>query len=541
MQRQHGTPSDARPFWMSAMQLKNRLRCLRLVRRRRIGRPWLPVLTAAFAAVLLSLAMPQATNSQTATPRYPNLKTNPPSGLRYEQMTINGVLQWVIRFDTTVWNAGTGPLHLVPVNSGGRTTVWQYVYSTNTATGEPVEKHNAGEAEFHSAHNHWHFQDFAKYELYKKSDWDGRTGQKRGEGVKTTFCIIDTTHVSGTLSARYTQCGQTSVTGLTVGWGDTYTADLADQWVVVGQSKLENGEYVLRSIADPLNKLKEGPLNGANESIDDNQAVTAFSVCSGEISLSGCTTSGGPANDNFAAAAALSVPGSASAQTQSATTETGEPNPCAPIGKTVWYRLVPGSSGTLTAATAGSGFDTVLALYRGSSLAALTSLACNDDVNYDAGDLTSRVSASVTAGQTYYIQAGGYDGAGGSLALNISMGGTTPPTATTVHVHDLDGSTARSGNKWRARVTIAIHDTNQEASVAGATVSGNWGGGSSGSTSCTTSTDGTCTVSTGWLRTTTSVNFTVTGVTGSSMTYASSSNHDKDTSSNGTTITVNSP
>jgi len=512
--------------------------------RRAATRGWLLALAGGLAAGLL-LGAPQAGRAQTATPRYPDLKTQPPSGLRYDQVTVNGVLQWVIRFDNTAWNAGTGPLHLVPVNSGDRTTVWQYVYAGDTASGEPVERHNVGESEFHPSHNHWHFQDFAKYELYTRSDWDRRTGQKRGEGSKTTFCIIDTTRVSGALPARYTDCAQTSVTGLTVGWGDTYGANLADQWVVVGQSKLADGEYVLRSVVDPLNKLYESAnKNGPSEATDANQALRAFSVCSGAISLSGCGTSGGPANDNFAAAAALGVPGSASAQTQSATTEVGEPRPCASIGQTVWYRVVPGSSGTLTASTAGSGFDTALALYSGSSLTALTVLGCNDDVDL-GGDLTSRVSANVTAGRTYYLQAGGYNGDNGSLALNVSMGGTTPPppTATNVHVGDLDATTQRSGNTWRASVTSTVHDAKQDAPVAGATVSGAWSGGHSGGASCTTSTSGTCTVSTGSMnrRTTTSVSFSATAVTGASMTYTPGSNHDPDGSSNGTTITVRNP
>ena len=232
-----------------------------------------PPLGAGLAAGLLILGTPGQMRA-THGPHYPDLKTRPAFDLRYDRVTIDGTTQWVLRFSNTVWNAGTGPLHLVPVNSGSKTTVWQHIYSTTTATGTPVEQHNVGEAEFHPEHNHWHFQNFAKYELYTKADWDGRTGQKRGEGVKTTFCIIDYTWVSGTLPATYTQCEQTSVTGLTVGWGDTYGAHLADQWVVVGQSRLADGQYVLRSIADPLNKLKESANNGAAETIDHHELET---------------------------------------------------------------------------------------------------------------------------------------------------------------------------------------------------------------------------------------------------------------------------
>ena len=204
-------------------------------------------------------------------------------------MTIDATAQWVIRFSNTVWNAGTGPLHLVPVNSGRRTTVWQHVYSTRTATGTPVEQHNVGEVEFHPEHNHWHFQNFATYELYTKAEWDRQTGIKRGQGTKTTFCIIDFTRVTGDLPAAYTRCGQRDTTGLKVGWGDTYGYHLWEQWVELGPSKLADGAYVLRSIADPLNKLHESKdKNGSTESIEDNQKLTCFTVRGNKIRVGAC-------------------------------------------------------------------------------------------------------------------------------------------------------------------------------------------------------------------------------------------------------------
>lgn len=249
---------------------------------------WLPPLAAGLAAGFLIVGTPGAMRA-TDGPHYPDLKTRPPFDLRHDRVTINGTSQWVLRFSNTVWNAGTGPLHLVPVNSGSKTTVWQHVYSTTTATGTPVEQHNAGEAEFHPEHNHWHFQNFAKYELYTKADWERRTGVKRGQGTKTTFCIIDTTRVTGNLPAAYAQCGQTSTTGLTVGWGDTYTYNLWEQWVVLGQSRLANGDYVLTSVADPLNKIYESSnKNGSSESTADNQAVTCFNVKSNRIKVTSC-------------------------------------------------------------------------------------------------------------------------------------------------------------------------------------------------------------------------------------------------------------
>ena len=55
--------------------------------------------------------------------------------------------------------------------------------------------------------------------------------------------------------------------------------------VDVGTSPLTDGSYVLRSIADPLNKLYEsaGRADDSRESVQANEATTAFSVVGGRI------------------------------------------------------------------------------------------------------------------------------------------------------------------------------------------------------------------------------------------------------------------
>ncbi|MGH2368393.1 MAG: hypothetical protein ACRDI2_09340 [Chloroflexota bacterium] len=130
-----------------------------------------------------------------------------------------------------------------------------------------------------------------------------------------------------------------------------------------------------------------------------------------------------PPNDLFANAAPLAVPGSASGETTAATREPAEPNPsCAPAGKTVWYRIVPTSTGTLVATSEGSAFDTVLAAYRGTSLPALQEVGCDDD---SGGARASRLTAPVVAGQPYYLQLGGFgaepEAEAGSFTLQVSV------------------------------------------------------------------------------------------------------------------------
>ena len=145
-----------------------------------------------------------------------------------------------------------------------------------------------------------------------------------------------------------------------------------------------------------------------------------------EFNSTGCT---GPANNCFSTATAMAAGGQTITQsTTGATLETGEPRPCASIGGTVWFTWTPSASGTATFETAGSNFDTALAVYTGSTLTGLTNLNCNDDIS--GSDLDSRIVRTVTAGTTYRIQAGGYNGATGSTLVMrvIAPAACTGPT-----------------------------------------------------------------------------------------------------------------
>ena len=78
--------------------------------------------------------------------------------------------------------------------------------------------------------------------------------------------------------------------------------------------------------------------------------------------------------------------------------------------------------------------------------------------------------------------------------------------------------------------------------MSGATVSGTWSGGYAGSASCTTSTAGQCSLSSGSMnRSKSSVTFTVSSVADATLTYKPADNHDGDGDSNGTAITVLKP
>lgn len=119
---------------------------------------------------------------------------------------------------------------------------------------------------------------------------------------------------------------------------------------------------------------------------------------------------------------------------------------------------------------------------------------------------------------------------------------STPSGGSTMHIGDLDGSSAPGTNgRWNATVLITVHDASENP-VSGVTVSAVWSNGISGSGSCVTNASGQCTITKNGIRNNvTSVVLTVTNATKAGFTYQAASNHDPDADSNGTTITVQSP
>ena len=132
---------------------------------------------------------------------------------------------------------------------------------------------------------------------------------------------------------------------------------------------------------------------------------------------------GAPGNDAFADAMPVrTLPTRLTLSTAEATTQDVEPPlPCmaGPAGKTLWFDLELPADARVRVTTAGSSFDTTLAVYTGSALDALTPVpgACNDDAN---GATQSDVAFDAVANQPYRVQVGGYAGAGGTLVLDVS-------------------------------------------------------------------------------------------------------------------------
>ena len=85
-----------------------------------------------------------------------------------------------------------------------------------------------------------------------------------------------------------------------------------------------------------------------------------------------------------------------------------------------------------------------------------------------------------------------------------------PAAPQPIHVGDLDGARITVKSGWRATATIRVHSA-QEAPVAGVVVSGRWGN-STSTLTCTTDAFGACSMTSGQLKSESSVRLAVTGL-----------------------------
>ena len=181
----------------------------------------------------------------------PNLK---PLTAREITIAVDAQGATQLRFSTISWNAGTGPLTLIAGTTDSATNsqdVWQRI---NLEGGGDVRR-LAGSFVWHPLHSHFHFEGYALYTLQPAaaSGAAGRTSQK------TTFCVMDTNRIDGTLpgsptSGAYSTCGS-STQGMSVGWGDRYGYTLAGQSIDI--TGMADGDYKLFIDVDPQNRLTE--------------------------------------------------------------------------------------------------------------------------------------------------------------------------------------------------------------------------------------------------------------------------------------------
>jgi hypothetical protein len=144
------------------------------------------------------------------------------------------------------------------------------------------------------------------------------------------------------------------------------------------------------------------------------------------VFLAALTAYAQPANDNFANAWLLSgISVSTNGSNALATKETGEPNHAGNLGgRSVWFNWTAPVNGQTRIDTLDSSFNTLLAVYTGNSVGALTVVASNNTLPGLPGG-ASLLEFTAAAGTTYRIAVDANRGfgvpAGGNYALRLQV------------------------------------------------------------------------------------------------------------------------
>lgn len=234
----------------------------------------------------------------------------------------------------------------------------------------------------------------------------------------------------------------------------------------------------------------EAALEGSGVCIfNSGQSVPRIRVNSALGILNGaapgpCLPPPGPANDNFANRINIPGPGTVTGVNSGATAEAGEPLHFNLSGarNSVWWRFTPQSSGQIIIDTEGSNLDTVLAIYTGSAVNALTSVIADDD---SGTGLLSRVQFNGTANTQYQIAVAGFNGATGNITLHVAGGGAAPAPnilssvlpaarpATVGNVVTALATVINAGNATATACTIALPPGTQNINFSFRTVANN--------------------------------------------------------------------
>ena len=190
----------------------------------------------------------------------PDLRSLPAWGISLQQDEDGKAY---VNFGATVWNAGNSPLLVDGFRRTGTELMDAYQYFFD-AKGKEVGSVAAGTMEWdpRDGHRHWHFTDFAQYNLLNA---DRSRAVRSG---KEAFCLANTDAVDYTIpQAKWrpyntdlsSSCGQNTAVAvrevLDVGNGDTYSQDRPGQSFEI--TDLPNGTYFIETLANPENKLAE--------------------------------------------------------------------------------------------------------------------------------------------------------------------------------------------------------------------------------------------------------------------------------------------
>jgi hypothetical protein len=196
----------------------------------------------------------------------PDLRSLPAFGIQVNRKGTQ------LQFAANVWNGGNSPLVVDGFRRDGEDIMDAYQYFLDS-DGNQVAYQQVGEMEWDPSptHQHWHFTDFATYELLNA---DMTRAVRSG---KEAFCLANTDAVDMTGEGAEWEayrddlgsvCGGYETRSirevLSAGWGDTYAQFRAGQSFPI--KNLADGIYYVRVLANPEGTLIESDTDN-NESL----------------------------------------------------------------------------------------------------------------------------------------------------------------------------------------------------------------------------------------------------------------------------------
>jgi hypothetical protein len=118
---------------------------------------------------------------------------------------------------------------------------------------------------YHLPHHHFHMREFNQYKLIES------TGNLIIPSTKPGFCLADVVDLipNAGPQAFSISCLQNASMGISVGWADVYTSDLACQYLVIDD--VPDGDYVLIAITNAARKVPE-------DTFDDNTVSVGLHI-----------------------------------------------------------------------------------------------------------------------------------------------------------------------------------------------------------------------------------------------------------------------
>jgi LPXTG-motif cell wall-anchored protein len=178
-----------------------------------------------------------------------------------------------LRFDNDIRNVGIGALKLRFRWDTNVLQNCQMQQEIDVIGGSPIDQ-NAGPCVFHKQHAHFHYQNFAWYQLFAVAADGQPSNLPVSRSKKLGFCTVDVDDYAfggpaSTQRARKysfptcnvpnnintTDPAMWEYMGISPGWGDIYTWDLPAQYLDV--SNVADGTYELVSRANPDGRIAE--------------------------------------------------------------------------------------------------------------------------------------------------------------------------------------------------------------------------------------------------------------------------------------------